>query len=138
MCGTTTIDFSCGHELTVARADSLCAIAYSFEQDVPMRVSTVDVRVRLFCWQHPQGFVKDEGLCGPCRFRKEKYGTTDTAVSIQMLREAGDDIRSRRSDLSSADNSVHANSIHGRPSTDNAPSSASIAADDESSKQIGK
>lgn len=139
MCGTTTIDFSCGHEETVALANSLCAIAYSFDDDVPMRVSTVDLKVRLFCWAEPQGMKQDEGLCGACRFRKEKYNTIDPSVSIAQLREAGDDIRSRRSDFDSA-----ANSVVGRPSID-APRSSTDASrnslspeEKESSTRIGR
>lgn len=125
----------------MAVAASLCAIAYSFDADVPIRVSTVDVKNRLFCWAEPQGMVRDADLCAACRFREAKYNTIDTAVSMVMLREAGDDIRSRKS--TSSDN----NSVAGRPSTDtptDGPStdtstlSPRAAADAESSKKIGR
>lgn len=102
MCGTTTLEFTCGHEAVYARSDSFCPIAYAHlfaalegKPIVPIRVAIPNKRIRLPCWEMAQGWVNAGETCTQCRFRQEKYKTTSTTVSMLCLSEAARDIRAR-------------------------------------------
>ncbi|KAJ4396462.1 hypothetical protein N0V93_000681 [Gnomoniopsis smithogilvyi] len=103
MCGTTTIEFTCGHEDVHARSDSFCAIAYAQlfaaqqgKPVVPIRVAIPNKRIRLSCWApEPQGFVYVDEICPQCQFRQEKYETSSATVSMLRLSEAAQEIRAR-------------------------------------------
>lgn len=92
MCGTATVEFSCGHEEVRADAGGLCAIAHTNKTN--LHIPTL--RNRLFCWsRYPQGIQKDEGLCKECLYRLKNYGTTDPAISMVHLTQAARHIEAR-------------------------------------------
>lgn len=77
MCGTTWVEYSCGHSSVQARSGPLCAIGHA---------AGAARHIRQHCWEHPQGIEKTEGLCGACRFRQQKYGNPDPAAAMQRMR----------------------------------------------------
>lgn len=110
MCGTTWIEYTCSHSVVQARAGSTCPIGFA-NGAVP--------NMRLFCWEAAQGIERAEGLCGSCRYRQQKYGTTDPAVSMQMLTRAVEDLKERR-----AAKALAAEASQGKQPSETDPSSS--------------
>lgn len=90
----------CSHTQVQAEPESICAIGFA-------NGAETNLSARLICWTSsnvPQGIRKVPGLCAPCRFRLEKYGTTDPAISLQKLAEINVGARKEAKPISGSDN----------------------------------
>lgn len=103
MCGTTWIEYACSHSEVQARPGSACAIGFANAAGAarnagsgnggsntgPSVSGAPDANARSFCWEQAQGVTQAPGLCRACRFRTDKYGSPDAAVSLRALAWAG-------------------------------------------------